>query len=369
MNNVELGLRLTQARDEAGLTQAQVARTIGVDRSAISRLEKGERNLNARELVVIAEALGRPLSYFVSEAPPAVVSRRRDAGETHPSTTQLDAELLQFSTDVFFLADLRLLVPATRPAGRRTPHDHMAAESLASRIRRHLDLGSSPITDLGDTCERLGLLVHVTSLGVDGAPGACVEVETPAGPFGVAVVNADDDSGRRRMTLAHELGHWLCGDAYDASGSLHDERMLNSFAIHLLAPRAGVVALWNELAPRSHRERAIDVAARYMVSWTAVLGHLKTLDLIDEEDRRQLADRPPTKGDYLHRNIRWHEHLQLGYLSPSFVDACLSGYSARRLTAARTTELLRGTVTRADLPEQEAPEWSDLRPSFTGHGG
>lgn len=60
-------------------------------------------------------------------------------------------------------------------------------------------------------------------------------VESAAG----AVVNGDTDSGRRRMTLAHELGHWLCGDAYDVWARDDRERMLNSFAIHFLAPRAG----------------------------------------------------------------------------------------------------------------------------------
>ena len=42
------------------------------------------------------------------------------------------------------------------------------------------------------------------------------------------------------MTLAHELGHWICGDAYDGSTGDDHEKMINAFAIHFLAPRAGV---------------------------------------------------------------------------------------------------------------------------------
>lgn len=40
----QLGLRLAELRREAELTQSQVADLIGVDRSTISYLEKGEKN-------------------------------------------------------------------------------------------------------------------------------------------------------------------------------------------------------------------------------------------------------------------------------------------------------------------------------------
>lgn len=59
-----LGQRLSEARDLAGMTQESVARAVGLDRTAIVLLEKGERNLKVPELVEIAQVLGRPLSYF-----------------------------------------------------------------------------------------------------------------------------------------------------------------------------------------------------------------------------------------------------------------------------------------------------------------
>jgi IrrE N-terminal-like domain len=78
-------------------------------------------------------------------------------------------------------------------------------------------------------------------------------------------------SGRRRMTLAHELGHWLCGDAYDGSPGDDHEKMIMSFAIHFLAPRAGVVKVWNEHSEWSTRDRALAVGAKFRLSWKAAV--------------------------------------------------------------------------------------------------
>ena len=91
--------------------------------------------------------------------------------------------------------------------------------------------------------------------------GGCVEVTDDVESIAVAVVNGDMGSGSpRRITLAHELGHWLCGDAYDAMAGADCERMLFSFAIHFLAPRSGVTRVWNEHHERSNRDRALAVS-------------------------------------------------------------------------------------------------------------
>jgi transcriptional regulator with XRE-family HTH domain len=86
-----LGDRLTQAREAAGMTQGGLGQVVGLDRTAITKLENGERKLSAVELVAIAKALKRPLSYFVSDPIPAVVSRRNDAAHAHDTTRALDA--------------------------------------------------------------------------------------------------------------------------------------------------------------------------------------------------------------------------------------------------------------------------------------
>jgi transcriptional regulator with XRE-family HTH domain len=373
MDKVALGQRLTQARELAGMTQDSLARAVGLDRTAVTRLEKGERKLSVPELVAIAETVGQPLSYFVAPVVPAVVSRRSDA-TTHDTTQILDLELEQFADDVRTLVDMGLLHPAQRAADARTPRTHPEAERMAERVRRRLDLGAQPISNLGDVCERLGLYTYGASLGPSGADGGCVEVVATA-PIthadvqtaGASVVNGDAPTGRRRMTLAHELGHWLTGDAYDVQSSVDNERMINSFAIHFVAPRAGVAAVWRQHGDWPIRDRALAIGAVYRLSWSATLSQLKNLDLIERSEFEALSQDDPRAGDYLRLGLSWPDDLAGPYLSPGFAAACINAYASGQLTADRTLELLRGTLTEAGLPRQDQSGLDDLRRSFTGH--
>jgi len=63
--NAELGRRLRQARLELGLSGTELARRIGKSQPYISDLERGQRTPSLSTLAALAQALGRPLSYFL----------------------------------------------------------------------------------------------------------------------------------------------------------------------------------------------------------------------------------------------------------------------------------------------------------------
>lgn len=368
MDMTALGRRLASSREVAGMTQTDLAQAVGLDRSAVSRMEKGERKLSVPELVTVAQALGRPLAFFVDEPVTAVVNRRRDAEHSHGHTSHLDDELRGFASDVRFLMEMGLAVPVQRPQGHRVPHDHDDAERRALALRQQLDLGHAPLTDLGRISDALGLFTLVTSLGQDAPDGACVEISEDAHTLGVAVLNADKGSGRRRMTIAHEMGHWLFGDAYDIRASTDSERLIQSFAVHLLAPRNGVTVLWNQKAAWTVRDRALAVSATYRLSWSAAVGQLRNLDLIDYPQYASLTSDKPRRGEFDRLGLDLHEDLACGYISPAFRSAVLNGYSSGVLTEARTLELLRGALDRRDLPLPAAATDDDLQAALVGHG-
>ena len=351
------------------MTQDGLGQVVHLDRTAISRLEAGERKLSVPELVSIAAAVGRPLSYFVSPPVPAVVSRRSDPTQAHETTPTLDIETETFAADVRMLVEMALIVQAGRPVPVRTPRSHADAEALAQNVRRSLGLQSEPVQDLGEACERLGLFSFAGGLGSGGPDGGCVEVGDGPDVVGAAVVNGDAPAGRRRMTLAHELGHWLSGDAYDQGASVDDEKMINSFAIHFLAPRSGVQEAWDRHPDRVLRDRALVVGAVFRLSWSAAIGQLRNLGLVDGAQRAALANDEPRAGDYKRLGLSWSDELSAPYVSPGFASACLNGYVSGRLTGSRCLELLRGTVSESDLPRQEPLGPVDLRASFARHAG
>jgi transcriptional regulator with XRE-family HTH domain len=57
--------KLLAARKARGLSQRDVATALGVPQSQVSRMETGERSVNAVELRHLATLYRKPLGYFV----------------------------------------------------------------------------------------------------------------------------------------------------------------------------------------------------------------------------------------------------------------------------------------------------------------
>src|SRR5258707_552457 len=77
MNNIldqispqELGNELKKSREKKGLTQQDAAEILGVARTTITAIEKGERRVKASELVQLARAYGKTVGDFVRQERP-----------------------------------------------------------------------------------------------------------------------------------------------------------------------------------------------------------------------------------------------------------------------------------------------------------
>ncbi len=198
------------------------------------------------------------------------------------------------------------------------------------------------------------------ALGPDSGDAAYVEVND----IGVAVVNGTTDPGRRRFSLAHELGHHVVGDAYEPEprlGASDTERMLNVFAAHFLMPRSAVQNTWDEFRNQSARLAGTAVAVRFRVSWTAACNQLRDLGIIGSRERDLLVEDDLRKGEILELGERWVPELEPPSVPPAYAKAVINAYRVRRLTRARTVELLHGTVTESDLPAIEETTLERLR--------
>ncbi len=58
---------LRQARRTAGLTQEAVARHFDKPQSFVSKVESGERRIDASELQEFAKLYGRPFAFFLGD--------------------------------------------------------------------------------------------------------------------------------------------------------------------------------------------------------------------------------------------------------------------------------------------------------------
>lgn len=212
----------------------------------------------------------------------------------------------------------------------------------------------------------LGLLAFSFALGPDAGDAAYVEV----GNLGVAIVNGTTDPGRRRFSLAHELGHHQIGDAYEPQpriGTGDTERMIGAFAAYFLMPRSAVLNTWNEFSGLP-RTAAIAVAVRFRVSWTAACNQLRNLNLIDAREHDRLLDTDLTKGEMFGFGERCIPELEPPAVPSQYARAVVNAYTTGRLTSTRAIELLHGTLLHSDLPPMEGLSLDQFHREFMSDG-
>ena len=365
----ELGRRIAEARRVAGLSQDQLGQPLGLDRSAISRIESGGRTVDTLELSRLAATLERPVEWFVGPRSATVVSRK--VAREERDTTRGDLALEDLVADVGLLLELGFLegVAGRRPA-REGPFRGIAdAERLAREAREVAGHEGGPVVDVIGLAERLGLLVFVLDVkgaGFDGSFVALPEV-------GVALVPGDLRSGKRRFTIAHELGHHLLEDEYDVfvddtGGRQRRESLVDALAAGLLMPGDNVRHRHGELIAcgLDARGAALHLGCEYGVSWTALCGRLISLGLVNRAWHKRLKADIPKKAEFLDLGLRLPPEHQAPVLPGAFTRDVLRAFRSRKLSKARALEMLRGTVDVVDLPELRPVPLDALRSEVDG---
>jgi Zn-dependent peptidase ImmA (M78 family)/DNA-binding XRE family transcriptional regulator len=361
---IQVGARIAASRRACGLSQEELADKVGLERTAITKIEVGRRHVNSLELMRLAEVLDRLPQSFVSDPPASIVSRRAAVADGRDDQAA-DFAIEDVARDIQVLIDVRALAPNRAKGSLRAiipGEDGWGPEDAAVAARSLIGADAkSPIHNLASKVERVGLFPYSLALGNASSDGSYAEV----GGVGVAVVNGEIDSGRRRSTLAHELGHHLFGDAYSVdwgTDTSATERALDAFAGFLLLPRAGAGERWQALrAEYNARQSAIVISAEFRVSWSSVLRHLRHYNLITRDEKVLLESRSPTRADYLECGARVSEELQPPYIPTGVAAAAIRAYRTNWISAERVVAMLRGQVDLDELPARDEIPLESLR--------
>jgi len=356
---LELGERIREARLAQGLSQGQLADELSVDRSAVVRIESGERRVTALELFRMSEALRVPVGYFTHRSPEAITSRRQaledDPRRGERDRFRLDAALEAHLRDAELLRSWGYLTPPL-DVPRGSAESVESARALARQARSYLGQLAGPLPALASVAERLGLYLLVADLEGEGAS------LTPEAGFGVAVIGggAGAAPGRKRSTAAHEVGHHLLGDEYQsdvgvAASRDARERIIDAFAAEFLVPAADVTRQWQSLGKDSW-ERLVRLAAEYRVSWAAAVRVAVDAGMVDASEADRLRPRTPQLGDFIRLlGAGPVEDLPVGEIGPVWRRAVLESYQDGHITAPRVVEMLHGALTEAELPSVPEP--------------
>ncbi len=342
-----IGQRVKAAREAAGWTQEKVATLLGLnDRQSVSDLENGKRRLQPDELVLLSDALGREVDYFLN--PFAVAGEARFSWRASPGVPQ-DA-LDSFETRVGeWIGLLRWLREGER--GRVSPLKfslrltvHSSFEDATARAEdlvTTLDLGRVPserlIEKIEDKLDIPVLFVDTVEIPGQSISGAACHLQE----LGVILVNRQEPEARRSFDVAHELFHILTWDAISperrepdstASNGLarrRAEHLADNFASALLMPTSSLQQMVDKRRLNDVVHLA-DVAAELRVAPVALAWRLLHMRWIDGATRENLArERQRSSSGFVPKR-----------LSPSYVEMLHGAIDRGRLSARKAARAM-----------------------------
>ncbi len=306
-----LGAQLMEARKARGLTQQAVADALGVARTTVVAMEKGDRRPRPAELLRLAALFGRQVGDLVraTSEPPRESFLVQFRAARSPGDAERDAkregDIREFEALCRDYAELERI--NNSPLSRRYPDEYdvsqsdaeRAAEEVALSERNRLGLGDGPIGDLWGMLESdVGLRIFAQIFSDTRLAGLFVFTEEYGGCISV---NQHHPEPRQRWTAAHEYGHFLTNRYRPEITVLQtykrvpeSERFADAFARHFLMPSSGLTRRFQ--AMKRSKEGPVtpadvlSLAHLYQVSFAALMLRLEELRLISLGSWDRLRD-------------------------------------------------------------------------------
>lgn len=266
-------LMITLARESRHMTQAALARSLGVSQGTISKLEHGQGAASPELLAMIAGVLGYEPGLFFEQVRPTELPvffhrKRKSLPVTALRAMHADFEIRRIQ--------LRKLLQSVEAPQYRVPlidlrKERLTPAEIARQLRAHWGIPRGPIDNMTAVLEAAGVVVFVVDFGshlIDGLSIYSPGEQLPP----VVFLNSRSSGERTRFTAAHELMHIIAHYCLDLPGE-ECETEADEFASEFLMPSADIRGFLGNVS----LEDLANLKKRWKVSMAALLRKAVTL--------------------------------------------------------------------------------------------
>lgn len=294
--------RAQRLRSALGMTQSDVAGSLGVPASTIARWERGRLELDEATRGSIARLLGCTPDMLERPSPDVLYTRpwlRAYADAPKKSVDQYMADTL-LALETFQTLRLRWM-PDRLPTFDGDAHSDHEIDEFAIEIRHAADVnGDAGVPNVTRAVERLGCVV----LPMDNELGRHLGMSTRVDEIPIIRVSrasARVPGDRQRFTVAHELGHLLlhstCPPPESSEQAKLIEKQAHRFAAAFLLPGDGFLDDLSRVnGGRVTLSTLAELKERWGVAIKAMVVRLQQLGQIDSDQARSLYKQISARG-------------------------------------------------------------------------
>ena len=281
------GERLKLARKRSGYSLRALSDALGnrVSAQAIGKYERGEMMPGSDVLDLLANVLDVSPQYLMSDQVLELRDMEFRKGSRTSTRDRATVEAAAIEQLQRYCAIERILQQASPewqvpPLSRRFLGYLDEAEFLAMELRKEWRLGIDPIPNMTELLEDRGIKVLLIDLPENVSGLTCSVKQSHAkARLSVIVVNARHSLERRRLTLAHELGHRV----FDPDSPVNHEKAATEFAGAFLVTREHLESQLGSHRNALSYDELVQLKLQYGVSAAALLVRLNRYGIIDQQ--------------------------------------------------------------------------------------
>lgn len=242
------GFSLKVVRDFYGINQSQFAKLLGVSQPVISKLEKGDKNLEESHIKNFSEYFEASFFKRNVENVNSKLFYRKLASVTKSKLSLFEARLNLFQNTIIEALEIVDLDSSELPKiniedyyreiGNEFKIDF---EYIATEVRLKMGVGRGPISNIVKLLEDNGVIIHFFDYDFISADNNKFDgVSFYVKGIPVIMINNKIPNSRKIFTMAHEFGHLLLhfDDFISPERDIEDEA--NKFAAAFLAPEKDI---------------------------------------------------------------------------------------------------------------------------------